>query len=65
MPVPVLCTVGLSATFWNMNFSVWSVLAAQGRNQFEFFLATFEFFFNFSRAKKVKMFNDKCEIFPH
>ena len=27
--IPVLYTVDLEATFWNMNFSVWAVWAAQ------------------------------------
>ena len=43
-----------------MNSAVWAAWAAQGtkeKNQFEFFLATFEgVFLNFSRAKKLKIF---------
>ena len=34
---PVLYTVGLKATFWNMNCSVWAVLAAYGENKIEYF----------------------------
>ena len=31
--VPVLYTVGLWATFWNMNSSVWAEWAAQGSKE--------------------------------
>ena len=54
---PVLCTVGLQATFWNMNSSVMFVRAAQGSNKENELSISEELFkggfFNFSWAKKV------------
>ena len=50
-----LHTVGLKATFWNMNSSVWVIwaeLAVRKKSEFEFFWATFEVgFFNFVEKK--------------
>ena len=52
--IPVLYTVGLQATFWNMNSSVWAVWAAMAvRKKKWIFWATFEVgFFNFLWAKQ-------------
>jgi hypothetical protein len=64
----VLYTVGLKATFWNMNSTVWVVWGAQSikkQNQFEFLLATFlGGFFSFSWAKFLLSFIYNIVAFP-